>query len=73
MEEGERMETELGAPQGGNLSPILSNVFLHYVLDLWFEKRVKPNLKGYAEYFRFADDCSLLRAARGSKSLWERA
>lgn len=56
MEEGKWMETERGAPQGGNLSPILSNIFLHYVLDLWFEQKVKPSLKGYADYCRFADD-----------------
>lgn len=56
MEEGKWMETERGAPQGGNLSPILSNIFLHYVLDLWFEQKIKPNLKGYAQYCRFADD-----------------
>lgn len=56
MEEGKWMETEKGAPQGGNLSPVLSNIFLHYVLDLWFEKKIKPNLKGYADYCRFADD-----------------
>ena len=36
------VETEQGTPQGGNLSPVLSNIFLHYVLDLWFEKKVKP-------------------------------
>jgi group II intron reverse transcriptase/maturase len=56
MEEGKWRETELGAPQGGNLSPILSNIFLHYILDLWFEKKVRPCLKGYADYCRFADD-----------------
>jgi len=56
MEDGKVEATEIGTPQGGNLSPVISNVFLHYVLDLWFEKKVKPNLKGYAKYCRFADD-----------------
>lgn len=56
MEEGKLQATEIGTPQGGNLSPVLSNIFLHYVLDLWFEKKVKPTLKGYAKYCRFADD-----------------
>ena len=56
MEEGKWTQTELGAPQGGNLSPVLSNIFLHYVLDLWMEKKIRPTLKGYAEYCRFADD-----------------
>ena len=49
-------ETIVGTPQGGNLSPVLSNIFLHYVLDLWFEKKVKPTLKGYSNLCRFADD-----------------
>ena len=48
--------TERGTPQGGNLSPILSNVFLHYVLDLWFEKVLKPQVKGECYLVRYADD-----------------
>ena len=40
------MATEQGTPQGGNLSPMLSNIFLHYVLDLWFEKRLKRQVRG---------------------------
>jgi len=56
MEEGKFEATEIGTPQGGNLSPVLSNIFLHYVLDLWFEKKVKPTFKGYSWYCRFADD-----------------
>jgi len=50
------VETEQGTPQGGNLSPILSNIFLHYVLDLWFEKKIKPRIKGQAHLVRYADD-----------------
>jgi RNA-directed DNA polymerase len=56
MEEGTLHETDKGTPQGGNLSPVLSNIFLHYVLDLWFEKKVKPSLKGEAHLTRYADD-----------------
>jgi group II intron reverse transcriptase/maturase len=56
MEDGLVHANEEGAPQGSIVSPILSNVYLHYVLDLWFEKRVKPNAKGEAHLFRFADD-----------------
>lgn len=56
MEEGKWTETEVGTPQGGNLSPVLSNIFLHYVLDLWFQKKVRPTLDGYADYCRYADD-----------------
>lgn len=48
--------TERGTPQGGNLSPILSNVFLHYVLDLWFEKRLKRQARGACFLVRYADD-----------------
>jgi len=50
------VETEQGTPQGGNLSPVLSNIFLHYVLDVWFEKKVKPHIKGHAQLVRYADD-----------------
>src|SRR6516225_1377366 len=45
-----------GTPQGGVISPMLSNIFLHYVLDAWFEGEVKPRLKGKATLVRFADD-----------------
>lgn len=48
--------TERGTPQGGNLSPLLSNIFLHYVLDLWFEKRLKRELRGACQLVRYADD-----------------
>ena len=56
MEEGKRIETDQGSPQGNGASPVLANVYLHYVLDLWFEKRVKPGCKGEAYLVRFADD-----------------
>ena len=50
------VETEQGTPQGGNLSPALSNIFLHYVLDLWFEKKIKPQVRGEVHLVRYADD-----------------
>ena len=56
MEEGKLLESDRGTPQGGLISPVLANVYLHYVLDLWFEKVVKPRLKGEAYYVRYADD-----------------
>jgi len=48
--------TTQGTPQGGNLSPVLSNIFLHYVLDLWFEKKIKPKGRGVSHLVRYADD-----------------
>lgn len=56
MEEGLTHASEEGTPQGGSLSPVLSNVYLHYVLDLWFENRFRKQCRGEAYYFRFADD-----------------
>lgn len=56
MEDGRYQETDKGTPQGGVLSPILSNIYLHYILDLWFERKVKRELKGNAWEIRYADD-----------------
>jgi RNA-directed DNA polymerase len=56
MEEGKKYKTEAGTPQGGVISPILANVYLHYVLDLWFEKKVRKACTGQAYIVRYADD-----------------
>ena len=56
MEDGSVSYPDAGSPQGGVVSPILSNVFLHYVLDMWFEKEVRPRLRQRAFLVRFADD-----------------
>jgi group II intron reverse transcriptase/maturase len=56
MESGLWHPTEEGTPQGGNLSPLLANLFLHYVLDLWFERKVKPTVSGTCVLVRYADD-----------------
>ncbi|MCR8636966.1 reverse transcriptase domain-containing protein [Paenibacillus radicis (ex Xue et al. 2023)] len=56
MEQGAFEKTEEGTPQGGIISPILGNVYLHYALDLWFEKAVKKACRGKAHMIRFADD-----------------
>lgn len=50
------VKAESGTPQGSILSPILANIFLHYVLDIWFESTVKKHVKGYCELVRYADD-----------------
>jgi RNA-directed DNA polymerase len=56
MEDGLVRASDEGVPQGGNLSPLLSNVYLHYTLDLWFVRRFKRTCRGEAYYFRYADD-----------------
>lgn len=56
MEAGQITRPEAGTPQGGVISPMLSNIYLHEVMDKWFEKEVKPRLKGKAFEIRFADD-----------------
>jgi group II intron reverse transcriptase/maturase len=56
LEGGELTYPEAGTPQGGVISPLLANIYLHYVLDVWFEQEVKPRLKGRAFLVRYADD-----------------
>jgi len=56
FEAGKVIPTDRGTPQGGNVSPILSNIFLHYVLDLWFERKVVPQVRGACHMVRYADD-----------------
>ena len=56
MEAGSVSYPETGTPQGGVISPLLSNVYLHYVLDVWFEQEIRPLLHGTAHLLRFADD-----------------
>ncbi|MFC4548671.1 group II intron reverse transcriptase/maturase, partial [Paenactinomyces guangxiensis] len=56
MENGVVRRNDEGSPQGGPISPILANIYLHFVLDLWFEKRCKKWFQGEAYLIRFADD-----------------
>lgn len=56
MEKGKVTKTREGTPQGGIISPILANIYLHYVLDLWFEKREQKKTCGYTQLVRYADD-----------------
>jgi len=56
VDAGQLVPTEQGTPQGGNLSPIIANIFLHYVLDLWFAKKIKLQMHGVCHLVRYADD-----------------
>jgi group II intron reverse transcriptase/maturase len=56
LEDGAFTTSEAGTPQGGVISPLLANIVLHYVLDEWFERDVRPRLKGEAFLIRYADD-----------------
>lgn len=56
LEEGRHLRPETGSPQGGVISPLLSNLYLHEVLDEWFEQVVQPRLRGRSAWIRYADD-----------------
>jgi RNA-directed DNA polymerase len=56
LEDGILFATEKGTPQGGIISPVLANVYLHYVLDLWFDRRVRKACRGFVDMVRYADD-----------------
>jgi RNA-directed DNA polymerase len=56
FENGQIQPSELGVPQGGTISVLLSNIYLHYVLDLWFEKAIKPKMEGESYLVRYIDD-----------------
>lgn len=56
MEDGQSRTSDEGTPQGGVISPILANIYLHYVLDLWVEKVIKPKARGSMKLIRYCDD-----------------
>lgn len=60
IEEGKQIESKAGTPQGGIISPILANIYLHYVLDLWFEKKYQRETRGYTRLIRYCDDFVVL-------------
>ena len=60
VEDGVFSRSTKGSPQGGVVSPLISNSYLHKVLDEWFEKEVKPRMRGEADMVRFADDAVLI-------------
>lgn len=55
-EDGSVTISEMGTPQGGVISPLLANIYLHYALDLWFERVFRKNCTGFARLIRYADD-----------------
>jgi group II intron reverse transcriptase/maturase len=65
LEAGSVTYPKAGTPQGGVISPLLANVFLHEVVDMWFEHTVKPRLKGRARLLRYADDMVMVFAREG--------
>ena len=72
MEEERLTYPEKGTPQGGVISPLLSNVYLHYVLDEWFAEVVQPRLQGPAQLIRFADDFVMVfRHKSDAERVWQ--
>ena len=60
MDKGIPKPSDTGTPQGGNMSPVLANVYLHYVIDQWFENEVKKKARGQCYLIRYADDFIML-------------
>ena len=65
MEDGQRTKPTKGTPQGGVISPLLANIFLHDVLDVWFHRYARPLIRGRASLVRFADDFVILCEHKG--------
>src|SRR5262245_51858742 len=63
LENGSVTHPEAGTPQGSGISPLLMNVFMHHVLDVWFEQVVRPRGAGAVALYRFADDAVILCAS----------
>jgi group II intron reverse transcriptase/maturase len=64
LDGGDYSEPDVGTAQGSVLSPLLGNIYLHYVLDIWFEREVKPRLRGQTTLIRYADDCAPRRRGK---------
>lgn len=72
MENGVVVRNEDGVPQGGPVSPVLANVYLHFVLDLWFERRFKKRCRKWAELTRYCDDFVAAFQDRGDAERFRR-
>jgi len=73
MEEGKLEPSLIGTPQGGPISVLISNLFLHYVLDLWVEKVVRPRMRGDVFYARYLDDFILCFQYKADALAFEKA
>lgn len=72
LEEGKRVRNEVGVPQGGVISPLLANIYLHYVLDLWITRKVRKELAGRVYLIRYGDDFVIGCTDRGdARKVWE--
>jgi len=71
-EDGKVIHPQTGTPQGGVVSPVLANIYLHYALDLWFERIVKPEQKGRCRLIRYADDFVVCFEYRHEAEAFER-
>jgi len=72
LEEGSLKHPVTGTPQGGVVSPVLANIYLHEVIDRWFEEEVKPRLGGRAVLIRYADDLVIAFAEEKDASEWKK-
>lgn len=73
MEKGKYYQVDKGTPQGGILSPLLANIYLHYCLDLWFQRKIKKQNRGYSKLIRYADDYVVcFQAEREAKEFTQR-
>ena len=71
-EDGKVIHPQTGTPQGGVISPVLANIYLHYALDLWFERKFKPRQRGRCRLFRYADDFVVAFAYRHEAEAFEK-
>jgi group II intron reverse transcriptase/maturase len=72
LEEGKRSRNEIGVPQGGVISPLISNIYLHYVLDLWMRRKVAKEVKGRVYQVRYADDFIIgCTTGEDAEKVWE--
>ena len=71
--DGQVIHPQTGTPQGGVISPVLANLYLHYVLDLWFAAEVQPKMRGRSRLFRFADDYVACLEYRHEAEAFEKA